>query len=172
MTHTKTPPQHAPLPADSAGNPLLDFSGLPRFAAFDPSQVGPALDLLIAQAREALDEVTQDKVPLTWEAFVEPLDEATERLGRAWGIVGHLNAVADTPALPPSSVRHRGGAPGRGASGLRWGRARTGHPAVAEMLCIKEKKPIYCPALLPGSAPCPPSSPPTPSARSPTPNTP
>ena len=28
-----------------------------------------------------------------------PLEEATERLGRAWGIVNHLNNVADTPEL-------------------------------------------------------------------------
>ncbi len=27
------------------------------------------------------------------------LDVATERLGRAWGAVSHLNAVADTPEL-------------------------------------------------------------------------
>jgi oligopeptidase A len=27
------------------------------------------------------------------------LDVATERLGRAWGAVGHLNSVADTPEL-------------------------------------------------------------------------
>ena len=27
------------------------------------------------------------------------LDVATERLSRAWGMVGHLNAVADTPEL-------------------------------------------------------------------------
>ncbi|HRO61837.1 MAG TPA: M3 family metallopeptidase [Burkholderiaceae bacterium] len=84
---------------EASDNPLLDFPGLPRFAAFDPSQVAPALDVLIAQAREALDRVTDESVPLTWDDFVEPLDEATERLGRAWGIVGHLNSVADTPAL-------------------------------------------------------------------------
>ena len=80
-------------------NPLLDFSGLPRFADFDPAQVAPALDVLLAGARQALAQVTDEAVPLTWEAFVEPLDEATERLGRAWGIVGHLNAVADSPPL-------------------------------------------------------------------------
>ena len=28
-----------------------------------------------------------------------PLERATERLGRAWGMVGHLNAVADSPQL-------------------------------------------------------------------------
>ncbi len=80
-------------------NPLLDFSGLPRFADFDPSQISPALDVLIAQARKVLAHVTDAAVPLTWADFVEPLDDATERLGRAWGIVGHLNAVEDAPPL-------------------------------------------------------------------------
>jgi len=90
----KTADRPTDMPADSAssaGNPLLDFSGLPRFAAFEPKLVSPALDVLIAQAREALENVTADAVPLTWDAFVEPLDDATERLGRAWGIVSHLN---------------------------------------------------------------------------------
>jgi oligopeptidase A len=31
--------------------------------------------------------------------MAQVLDVATERLGRAWGMVGHLNAVADTPEL-------------------------------------------------------------------------
>ena len=35
-----------------------------------------------------------------------PLDTATERLGWAWGLVGHLNAVDDNKplreALPPA----------------------------------------------------------------------
>ena len=32
-------------------NPLLDFSGLPRFADFKPAQVAPAVDQLLAEAR-------------------------------------------------------------------------------------------------------------------------
>ncbi|MFZ9164361.1 MAG: M3 family metallopeptidase, partial [Polynucleobacter sp.] len=31
--------------------------------------------------------------------LVEPLEDATEQLGRSWGVVSHLNAVADTPEL-------------------------------------------------------------------------
>ncbi|MEY4862063.1 MAG: hypothetical protein RLZ51_158 [Pseudomonadota bacterium] len=80
-------------------NPLLDFSGLPRFAAFDPAQVDPAIELLIGQARRALALACDEATPLSWEAFVEPLESATERLGRAWGMVGHLNGVADSDAL-------------------------------------------------------------------------
>ncbi len=90
----------SPAPdATPADNPLLDFSGLPRYADFAPGQVGPAIDALLAQARAALDAVTDPATPLQWDAFVEPLEDATERLGRAWGMVGHLNAVADTPSL-------------------------------------------------------------------------
>jgi oligopeptidase A len=41
---------------DAPGNnPLLDFSGLPRFADFRPTWVEPALDTLLADARAALE---------------------------------------------------------------------------------------------------------------------
>jgi oligopeptidase A len=87
-----------PVPT-SHDNPLLDFSGLPRFAAFEPAQVAPALAVLIGEARHAVEQACDPATPATWEAFVEPLEFATERLGRAWGMVGHLNGVADSEAL-------------------------------------------------------------------------
>src|SRR6185503_14130094 len=37
--------------------------------------------------------------PATWTEFVAPLEDANERLGRAWGQVAHLHAVMDNPAL-------------------------------------------------------------------------
>src|SRR6185295_10584574 len=43
--------------------------------------------------------VTQPDFPPEWIGMSRVLDVATERLGRAWGVVGHLNAVADTPEL-------------------------------------------------------------------------
>ena len=83
----------------SANNPLLDFSGLPRFDAVKPEHVTPAVDSLLAQGRSVITCLESATTPVTWENFVEPLENATEQLGRAWGIVGHLNAVADTPEL-------------------------------------------------------------------------
>jgi oligopeptidase A len=80
-------------------NPLLDFSGLPRFADFKPEWVEPALDQLLNEARAALEHVCAADTPISWATVVTPLEQATERLSRAWGIVGHLNAVADSPEL-------------------------------------------------------------------------
>src|SRR3954447_25333218 len=80
-------------------NPLLDFSDLPRFDAFAPEFVTPAIDSLLAECREVVARLEASTDTVSWTNFVEPLEQATERLGRAWGVVGHLNAVVDTPEL-------------------------------------------------------------------------
>ena len=80
-------------------NPLLDFSGLPRFAAVKPEHIAPAIDQLLADNRALIDELTRAETPATWAGFAQPLEDANERLGRAWGVVGHLHAVLDSPEL-------------------------------------------------------------------------
>lgn len=80
-------------------NPLLDFSGLPRFAEFKPEYVTPAIDQLLADARAAVTRAEAADTPAEWDAFVAPLDDANERLGRAWGQVSHLHSVMDSPEL-------------------------------------------------------------------------
>ena len=82
-----------------ATNPLLELAGLPRFDAIRPEHIAPAMDELLAGANAALDRATGDAVPADYDALSAVLDVATERLGRAWGAVSHLNAVADSPAL-------------------------------------------------------------------------
>ncbi|MBV8656923.1 MAG: M3 family metallopeptidase [Burkholderiales bacterium] len=82
----------------TTANPLLDFSALPRFADIQPEHIAPAIDQLLIDARQAVAhaESLQD---IHWETFVSPLDDATERLHRAWGQVAHMQAVVNTPAL-------------------------------------------------------------------------
>ncbi len=79
-------------------NPLLDFSGLPRFDTVQPEHVAPAIDQLLAESRALITRLQADATPATWDAFVQPLTDAGERLSRAWGIVGHLHSVNDVPA--------------------------------------------------------------------------
>ena len=80
-------------------NILLDFDALPAFDRIRPGDVAPAMDTLLARASTALETVTAPDFPSRWDEMARVLDVATEQLGRAWGIVSHLNSVADTPEL-------------------------------------------------------------------------
>ena len=84
-------------PAVSPQNPLLDFSGLPRFNEIRAAHITPAVDSLLSEGRAAI--ALAEKAAPTWEAFVAPLEDANERIGRAWGQVAHLHAVMDSPEL-------------------------------------------------------------------------
>jgi oligopeptidase A len=78
-------------------NPLLDFSGLPRFDAVQPEHVAPAIRELLAENRALIERLTAPGTPATWDDYVQPMTDAGERISRAWGIVGHLHSVNDVP---------------------------------------------------------------------------
>ncbi len=80
-------------------NPLLDFSGLPRFAEITNEHITPAIDELLARNRELSAKLLSDTTPPTWTNFVQPFEDANEHLSRAWGQVGHLNMVMNSPEL-------------------------------------------------------------------------
>ncbi len=80
-------------------NPLLDFSGLPRFKDIQPAHIGPAVDQLVAEGRATIERLAAQETAPTWESFVEALDDANERLARAWTQASHLNAVVNSPEM-------------------------------------------------------------------------
>ena len=80
-------------------NPLLDFTGLPRFAAIKTEHIAPAVELLLAENRARIETLARPGTAATWADFVAPLEEANERLARAWGVVSHLHGVLDSPEL-------------------------------------------------------------------------
>jgi oligopeptidase A len=80
-------------------NPLLDFSGLPRFAEIKPEHVAPAVEQLLEENRALVTRLLTDVVAPSWDNFMQPLDNANEHLSRAWGQVGHLNAVMNNSEL-------------------------------------------------------------------------
>src|SRR3954463_11205960 len=89
-------PASAPASTPTS-NPLVDFSGLPRFAELKPEHVAPAIDQLLAEGRAVIAAVTH--AGAGWDDFVAPLEDANDRIGRAWGQVAHLHAVLDSPPL-------------------------------------------------------------------------
>lgn len=80
-------------------NPLLDFSGLPRFAEIKNEHITPAIETLLKENRVVIEKVRADDHVPTWQTFVQPMVDANERLSRAWGQVSHLNAVMNSPQL-------------------------------------------------------------------------
>ncbi len=84
---------------NTLSNPLLDFSGLPRFSEINPEHITPAIETLLNENKAIIDEIRHDPQTPTWQSFVQPMVDANERLSRAWGQVSHLNAVMNTPEL-------------------------------------------------------------------------
>jgi oligopeptidase A len=80
-------------------NPLLDFTGLPRFIEIKPEHVTPAVDQLLTEGRTLVEKLAVTEATPDWSSFVAPLEDANERLGRAWGQVSHLHSVIDGPEL-------------------------------------------------------------------------
>jgi oligopeptidase A len=80
-------------------NPLLHFSGLPKFNEVKPEHVSPAIDSLIAEGRALIETLATSSVSPTWENFALKLEDHSEKLNRAWSQVGHMNAVVNSPEL-------------------------------------------------------------------------
>ena len=81
-------------------NPLIAFGrGICDYAKVKPSDIEPAIDFLLKQAEQAVAHAVDPKTSASWNDLLEPLEDATESLSRSWGVISHLNSVADTPEL-------------------------------------------------------------------------
>ncbi|OZA74310.1 M3 family metallopeptidase, partial [Polynucleobacter sp. 39-46-10] len=81
-------------------NPLISFGrGICDYSQVKSSDIQPAIDFLLAQAEKAVALAIDPKTPASWNELLEPLEDATESLSRSWGVISHLNSVADTPEL-------------------------------------------------------------------------
>ena len=88
-------------------NPLLSTGwGLTPFDSLQAEHVGPAVTQLLAEAEAALDRAVSPAVAADYDALSLELDVATERLGRAWSAISHLNAVANTPDIRAAYNEH------------------------------------------------------------------
>jgi oligopeptidase A len=81
-------------------NPLISFGrGIAAYSEIKPSDIAPAIEFLLEQAQYAVEQAVNLNTPAKWNDLVEPLEDATESLSRSWGVISHLNSVADTPEL-------------------------------------------------------------------------
>ena len=94
---TSTSPK---LSAGLQKNPLISFGrGIASYSEIKPTDIAPAIEFLLEQAQYAVDHAVKPSTPENWDDLVEPLEDATESLSRSWGVISHLNHVADAPEL-------------------------------------------------------------------------
>jgi oligopeptidase A len=82
-----------------AQNPFLDVQHPIAFERMRAEHVEPAIDALLAQAQARLDALQADTTPASYDNTLRALEDASERLGRAMGVIAHLESVATTPEL-------------------------------------------------------------------------
>ena len=89
-------------------NPLLQDADQPAFDTIRPEHVGPALDVLLADAEAALERAVGPAVAADYDTLSLVLDVPVERLMTTWSHVCHLQSVVDTPELRAAHARNLG----------------------------------------------------------------
>ena len=79
-------------------NPLLNLESLPAFDRIEPAHARPALERILSENRDRLQQLTTQTDP-TFASLVVPVEELSYRLSRVWSPIGHLNAVANSPDM-------------------------------------------------------------------------
>ncbi|MFM9834588.1 MAG: M3 family metallopeptidase [Methylophilaceae bacterium] len=80
-------------------NPLLHFTGLPKFNEITPAHISPAVDILLTDGRALIASLASSKQAPSWQNFTLELENMDEKISRAWSQVGHMNAVVNSPEL-------------------------------------------------------------------------
>ncbi|AOT07047.1 oligopeptidase A [Pseudoalteromonas luteoviolacea] len=79
-------------------NPLIGLEGLPPFSKIKPEHVVPALKSVIEHCRKTIDTVLEQPQH-TWDNFVQPLEDADDRLSKMWSPVSHMHSVVNNEEL-------------------------------------------------------------------------
>ncbi len=79
-------------------NPLLQFDELPAFDRIEAAHARPALEQVLSENRANIAALTAQAAP-TFASLVVPMEEMSHRLARVFSPIGHLNGVANSPAI-------------------------------------------------------------------------
>ena len=79
-------------------NPLLITEGISRFDLIRPEHIEPAVSKVLSDAEKRLEELESNIIP-TWTGLIKPLEEMGTPFEYAWGPIGHLLNVKNSPEL-------------------------------------------------------------------------
>ena len=85
-----------------SNNPLLDVSGLPKFASIEPKHLTPAVQSVLSDFErdfESLESKLSAATPESYDDVLPEVERMQEKLGYVWGVAGHLNGVKNSDDL-------------------------------------------------------------------------
>ncbi len=80
-------------------NPLLQDTTLPQFSKIKPEHIEPAIDQLLAEARDVVNTLLTSKKRYSWKNLIEPINDIENKLNKAWSPVSHMNSVINSDEL-------------------------------------------------------------------------
>ncbi|MDP0497809.1 MAG: M3 family metallopeptidase [Verrucomicrobiota bacterium JB024] len=81
-------------------HPFLQDTFIIPWHLLTPAAIQPDIELALANAQQRLDAIADTPLEaVTFDNTLLALEQATEELTRGWGSVGHLDSVANSPAL-------------------------------------------------------------------------
>ncbi len=83
-------------------NPLLQQHELPPFEKINVSDIVPAIETIIDENLQAVDQLLSENKQASWSSLCKPLEDLNDRLEQAWSPVSHLNGVLQTDELRQS----------------------------------------------------------------------
>ncbi|KKN35780.1 hypothetical protein LCGC14_0780340, partial [marine sediment metagenome] len=80
-------------------NPLLENNVLPAFSAIKPEHVEPALNQVLEQAKQTVEDLLKNQQQPTWQSLVLPMEALDATIDKVWSPVSHLNSVMNSDEL-------------------------------------------------------------------------
>ncbi len=80
-------------------NPLLENNVLPAFSDIKPEHVEPALNQVLEQAKQTVEDLLKHQQQPTWQSLVLPMEALDGTIDKVWSPVSHLNSVMNSDEL-------------------------------------------------------------------------
>ncbi|MGZ0657039.1 M3 family metallopeptidase [Coraliomargarita sp. W4R72] len=80
-------------------HPFLQNDFHIKWSTLTPSHIEADITKALDEAKAAVDAVASQTEPLTYANTIAALDDGLETLNHAWGLVSHLDSVANSPEL-------------------------------------------------------------------------
>jgi oligopeptidase A len=80
-------------------HPFLQNDFHIKWSTLTPDHIEADISKALDEAKAAVDAVAAQEAPLTYANTIVALDDGLETLNHAWGLVSHLDSVANSPEL-------------------------------------------------------------------------